>query len=129
MANFNKIILLGNCTRDPEIRFSITGMPIASWGMAVNRRYKDQEETTFVDVTAFQRTAEIAGEYLKKGSPVLIEGRLKQESWETQDGQKRSKLVVIVEALQLMPRGQQGDGGVQGTKIAPQTPLDDDIPF
>src|SRR5215211_5466897 len=98
MASFNRVILLGNLTRDPEVRYTPKGGAVAEVGLAVNRVYtteggEKREETTFVDVTLWGRTAEIAGEYLKKGSPVLIEGRLKLDKWET-EGQKRSKLRV-----------------------------------
>jgi len=97
MASFNRVILVGNLTRDPEIRYIPSGSAVADVGLAVNDRRKNAngewiEDTTFVDVVLWGRTAEVAGEYLSKGSPVLIEGRLKLDSWETQDGQKRSKL-------------------------------------
>ena len=105
-SSFNRVILLGNLTRDVEIRYIPSGMAVTDIGLAVNDRRKNQsgewtEETTFVDVTLWGRTAEVAGEYLSKGSPILIEGRLKLESWET-EGQKRSKLKVV---------GTDADGG------------------
>ena len=98
MASYNRVILLGNVTRDPEMRYIASGSAVTDLGLAVNDRRKNAatgewvEETTFVDVTLWGRTAEVAGEYLSKGSPVLIEGRLKYDAWETPDGQKRSKL-------------------------------------
>jgi len=108
MASFNKVILLGNLTRDPEIRYTPKGTAVTEVGLALNRVYtgennEKREEVTFVDVTLWGRTAEIAGEYLKKGRPVFIEGRLQLDSWEDkQSGQKRSKLKVVGEALQLL---------------------------
>ncbi|MBN2579485.1 MAG: single-stranded DNA-binding protein [Pirellulales bacterium] len=114
MASYNRVILLGNLTRDPELRYLQSGTAVTDLGLAVNDRRKNAngewvEDTTFVDVTLWARTAEIAGEYLTKGSPVLIEGRLKYETWETQDGQKRSKLKVVGDRMQLL--GGRGEGG------------------
>jgi single-strand DNA-binding protein len=115
MASFNRVILLGNITRDIEVKYLQSGMAVTELGLAVNDRRKNQqgewiEETTFVDVTLWGRTAEIAGEYLGKGSPVMIEGRLKLDTWET-DGQKRSKLRVVGERMQMI--GSKGGGGGQ----------------
>jgi single-strand DNA-binding protein len=115
MASFNRVILVGNMTRDPELRYIASGTAVSDIGLAVNDRVKkgDQwvEETTFVDITLWGRTAEIANEYLSKGSPVLIEGRLKLDRWE-KDGQKHSKLKVIGERLQMLgARGEGGQGG------------------
>jgi single-strand DNA-binding protein len=154
MASFNKVILLGNLTRDPEVRYTPKGTAVTELGMAVNRVYtaengEKREETTFVDVTLWGRTAEIAGEYLKKGRPVLIEGRLQLDTWDDkQSGQKRSKLKVVGEGLQLIggrPGGGGGGGGdEEGSgaprssnfsksapppKAAPSAPDDDEIPF
>lgn len=117
MANFNKVILLGNLTRDPEVRYTPKGSAVAEIGLAVNRVYtteggEKREETTFVDVTLWGRTAEIAGEYLKKGRPVLIEGRLQLDTWDDKtSGQKRSKLKVVGEGLQLLGARPSGGGG------------------
>ena len=116
MASFNRVILLGNLTRDIEVKYLQSGMAVTEVGLAVNDRRKNQqgewvEETTFVDVTMWGRTAEIAAEYLGKGSPVLIEGRLKLDTWET-DGQKRSKLRVVCERMQMV--GAKGGGGGGG---------------
>ena len=114
MGAFNKILLLGNCTKDIEVKYSSSGNAYAQWGMAVNRKWtsKDgekQEEVLFVDVKAFGRTAEIAGEYLQKGSPVFIEGRLTLYQWEDEETkQQRSKHSVMVESLQLLPRSGNG---------------------
>lgn len=105
MASFNRVILVGNLTRDPELRYIPSGTAVSEIGLAVNERVKRGEqwveETVFVDVTLWGRTAEVANEYLSKGSPVLIEGRLKLDSWE-KDGQKRSKLRVTAEKMQML---------------------------
>lgn len=113
MSSFNKVILLGNVTRDPELKYTPAGNAVSEIGLALNERKKNAqgqwiEEATFVDVTLWGRTAEIANEYLSKGSPVLIEGRLKLEQWE-KDGQKRSKLKVVGERMQLVGGKRQGD--------------------
>ena len=150
MASFNKVILLGNLTRDPEVRYTPKGTAVTELGMAVNRVYtaengEKREETTFVDVTLWGRTAEIAGEYLKKGRPVFIEGRLQLDTWDDkQSGQKRSKLKVVGEGLQLIgsrPGGSGGGGGDEegGSRssrpapppkaTAPSASDDDEIPF
>jgi len=119
MANLNKVMLMGNLTRDPEVRYTPKGTAVAELGLAINRVYSSdsgekREETTFVDVTLWGRTAEIAGEYLKKGRPVFIEGRLQLDTWDDKTtGQKRSKLKVVGEAMQLM--GGRGDGGGSGS--------------
>jgi single-strand DNA-binding protein len=106
MASFNKVILVGNVTRDIELRQIGSGSSVCDLGLAVNDRKKTQsgewvDETTFVDVTLWNKTAEIAAQYLGKGSPVLIEGKLKLESWET-DGQKRTKLKVVGDRMQML---------------------------
>ncbi|MGL4593315.1 MAG: single-stranded DNA-binding protein [Thermoguttaceae bacterium] len=116
MASFNRVVLVGNLTRDPELRYLSSGTPVTDIGLAVNDRRKSQtgewiEETTFVDVTLWSRQAEIASEYLSKGSPALIEGRLKLESWEA-DGQKRSKLKVVGDRVVLL--SSRGEGGTTG---------------
>ena len=132
MASFNKVILLGNLTRDPEMRYTPSGTPVASFGMAVNRRYRQgdeqKEEVCFVDISTFARSAEIVGQYLSKGSPVLIEGRLQFRSWEDQSGQRRSKLDVVAERVNLMPRVSQDGGGGRQSAGAPPPSRDDDIP-
>ena len=124
MASHNRVILLGNLTRDPEIRYLPSGMAVCDVGLAVNDRRKNAngewvEESTFVDVTVWGRTAEVMSEYLGKGSPVFIEGRLKLDSWEGQDGQKRSKLKVICEKMQMV--GAKGQGGPSGGGPRPHT--------
>jgi single-strand DNA-binding protein len=112
MASLNKVILLGNLTRDPELRYAPNGTAVARFGLAVNTQRAGQgedrkEEVCFVDIVAFGRQAETASEYLSKGRPVLVEGRLQWRSWEGQDGQKRSKHEIIAERIQFMPRGRE----------------------
>ena len=108
MASINKVLLIGNCTRDPEIRYTPKGTAVVELGLAMNRRFKAEngemrEEALFVDVTLWGRTAEIANEYLRKGRPAYIEGRLQLDTWDDkQTGQKRSKLKIVGEALQLL---------------------------
>ena len=119
MASFNKVILVGNVTRDPQVKYTTGGTAVTEIGLAVNYRSLDKqsntwkENTTFVDVTLFGRTAEVAGEYLAKGRPVLIEGRLQLDTWDDREtGQKRSKLKVVGDHLQLL--GSKGDGSSGG---------------
>ena len=149
MPNYNKVILMGNLTRDPEVKYTSGGTAIAKLGMAINRTWTNkegqkQEETTFVDVDAFGRQAEVIGQYLKKGRPVMIEGRLKLDQWDDkQTGQKRSKLGVTLEGFQFLDSGGGGGGNGGGGhsqgnapaassgSSAPSTslPEDDDVPF
>jgi single-strand DNA-binding protein len=117
-ASYNKVILMGNLTRDPEIKYLPKGTAVAEIGLAVNRQYstdsgEKREEVTFIDITLFGRTAEIVGQYCKKGRPLLVEGRLQLDSWDDkQTGQKRSKLKVVGENIQLLGgRESGGDGG------------------
>jgi single-strand DNA-binding protein len=150
MASFNKVILLGNLTRDPEVRYTPKGSAVCDLGIAVNRQYtldsgEKREEVTFVDVVLWSRLAEIAGEYLKKGRPIFIEGRLQLDTWDDkQSGQKRSKLRVIGETMQLLGRPPGTGGGSEGSEegrasrgktTPPPKPAagsdadDDEIPF
>src|SRR5246500_2037388 len=151
MASFNKVILLGNLTRDPEVRYTPKGSAVCDLGLAVNRNYtlesgEKREEVTFVDVVLWSRLAEIAGEYLRKGRPVFIEGRLQMDSWDDkQTGQKRTKLRVVSESMQLLggrPGGAAGETAEEdrvttnaGSKTAAPpksarpTDPDDEIPF
>jgi single-strand DNA-binding protein len=122
MANFNKVILMGNLTRDVEMRTTQGGMQIAKLGMAINRKWtqngEQKESTCFVDLTAFGRQAEVLSQYVAKGSPLFVEGRLEYSTWEGQDGQKKNKLEVVVENFQFVgaPRsaGEGGGGGGGG---------------
>ncbi len=126
MASYNRVVLLGNLTRDPELRYIPSGMAVSDIGLAVNDRVKrnDQwvEEPTFVEITLWGRTAEVANEYLSKGSAVLIEGRLKLDTWE-KDGQKHSKLKVVGERMQMVgSRGGSSDGGPNRSQSHETTP-------
>ncbi len=119
MASFNKVILVGNLTRDPQVRYTTGGTAVTDIGLAINSQWFDKqsnqrkEETTFVDVTLWGRQAEVAGEYLSKGRPVLIEGRLQLDQWDDKDtGQKRSRLKVVCENMQML--GSKGEGGGGG---------------
>jgi single-strand DNA-binding protein len=123
MASYNRVVLVGNLTRDPELRYIPSGTAVSEVGLAVNDRVKRDgqwvEETTFVDVTLWARTAEIANEYLSRGSSVLIEGRLKLDSWENNEGQKRSKLRVVGERLVML--GGRGGSGNRDSAPRPAT--------
>ena len=132
----NRVDLYGNLTRDVEMRYAPSGMAVASFGLAVNRRYRQDDEvkqdTTYVDLTAFGRTAEVAGEFLAKGRPLLVEGHLRYNAWESEGGAKRSKLDVVVDRLHLMPRsgGNGNNGSGNGVEASDGTLRDeDDIPF
>ena len=120
MASFNKVILIGNLTRDPQVKYTTGGTAVTELGLAVSRQWFDKqsnskkEETTFVDTTLWGRTAEIAGEYLAKGRPVLIEGRLQLDTWDDREtGQKRSKLKVVGDNMTML--GSRADGAGGGT--------------
>ena len=149
--NFNRVLLGGNLTRDPQIRFLANEKAVAQFGLAINRKYKDangqsKEDTTFVDVETWGRTAELVGQYLTKGRGCFIEGRLKLDSWDDKEtGQKRSKLVVVADNVQFTdskldgaPRGRgdesQGDTGdalrpAPARPVAPAAGGDDEPPF
>ena len=120
MANFNKVMLMGNLTRDIELKQTAGNQSVAEIGLAVNRKFRDREgnereETTFVDCEAWGRTAEVMHQYLAKGRPVFIEGRLKLDSWQDKEGNKRSKLRVVVENFQFVDsRGGGGNSGGGG---------------
>ena len=126
MANFNKVILAGNMTRDPELRYTPKGTAIAKFGLAINRNWtgedgQKREEVTFVDVDAFGKQAETIGQYLRKGRPVLVEGRLKLDQWDDkQTGQKRSRLGVVLESFSFLDSGNRdAAGGGSGGASAP----------
>ena len=112
MANLNKVFLIGNLTRDPELRYIPSGMAVATFTVAVNRVYKTQtgekkEQTSFIKVVVWARRAEVCGEYLSKGSPVFVEGRLQSRDWETQEGQKRNAVEVVADNIQFLRTGKQ----------------------
>jgi single-strand DNA-binding protein len=127
MASFNKVLLLGNLTRDPEVRTAPTGLTICKLGLAVNRSYTTKEgekrdETTFVDVDAFGRQAEVLGQYMRKGRPIFIEGRLKYDQWETPEGDKRSKLGVVLESFQFLGDSRDSESAGSATGEEPTSP-------
>jgi single-strand DNA-binding protein len=150
MANFNKVILAGNLTRDPELRYTPKGTAVARITLAVNRVYtsgeggEKKEEVSFVDVDIWGRQAEVIAQYMKKGRPLLVEGRLKQDTWEDKNTkQKQSKLKVVLESFSFIDSN-RGDGGgaveaphsrpAAGSAPAPEAggaepPQDDDVPF
>ncbi len=118
-GSFNKVLLMGNLTRDPEVKYTTGNNAVANIGLAVNRRFRTQdgqtrEETTFVDCEAWGKTAETMGQYLKKGRPVFIEGRLKLDQWQDQQGNKRSKLKVVIDTFQFIDSRESGGGGGGG---------------
>jgi single-strand DNA-binding protein len=126
MASFNKVILMGNLTRDPELRYTPKGTAIAKVGLAVNRVWTNEagekkEDVTFIDVDVFGRTAENVGQYMRKGRPILVEGRLKLDQWDDkQTGQKRSRLGVVAETVQFL--GSAPAAGEGGAPAAPRAP-------
>jgi len=158
VTSFNKVILMGNLTRDPEMRYTPNGTAVTTLGLAVSRRYRQgdeqREEVCFVDVVVFGRTAETCSQYLTKGSGVIVDGRLTYRRWETEDGMKRSKHEVVAQDVRFMPRrdavggagepgepaerprravaaesGAAGGAGGGGGEMAPPDFTDDDIPF
>lgn len=154
MANFNKVILAGNLTRDPELRYTPKGTAVAKFGLAINRNWTSEtgekkEEVTFVDIDSFGRQAEVISQYLKKGRPVLIEGRLKLDQWDDkQTGQKRSRLGVVLESFSFLDAGGRGDssgnspeaprarpasapasGAAPAAAEEAPVPAEDDVPF
>ncbi len=145
-VNLNKVLLMGNLTRDVELKYTPSNQPVAAIGIAMNRRFRtrdgeDRDETVFVDCEAWGRTAEVMSQYLSKGRPVFIEGRLKLDQWQDKDGNKRSKLRVVVENFQFVdsrPGGQDppkkgepvptaSSAASSGTQHEPVA--EDDIPF
>ena len=127
MASYNQVILMGNLTKDPELRYIPSGAAVCNFGLAVNKKYTDsqggkQEDVTFIDVVCWNKLAEACAEYLHKGSPAFVEGRLKQNSWETEDGGKRYKHEIVARSVQFLSNGKPGqDEDKDGN--------DDDVPF
>ena len=132
MVSFNKVILMGNLTKDPEVRYTPNGVAVSSFGLAVNRKYKQdnevKEEVCFVDVVVFGKQAETSGQYLAKGRGVLIDGRLSQRRWESEDGQKRNKHEIVAESIRFLPRSSSSqEGGEKGDVVSDD--LGDATPF
>ena len=118
MVGFNKVILIGNLTRNPELRYTPSGTPVANFPLAVNRRYRQaddqKEEVCYVDIVVFGRQAKNCGQYLNKGDGVIVDGRLQQRRWETDDGQKRSKHEVVAQTVTFMPKKSSLDSSGAG---------------
>ena len=141
MASFNRVMLMGNLTRNPELKYTPSGSAVADLGLAVNESFKNKagetvEQTCFVDVVVWGRQAETATEYLQKGSPVFVEGRLQFDQWESRQGEKRSKLRVRAERVQFLSAGggsgstaSDTGGGSAGPAPVVLPPSDDDVPF
>jgi single-strand DNA-binding protein len=134
MTSFNKVILLGNLTRDPEVRYTPNGAAVASFAIAVNRKYKQgdetKEEVSYIDIVVFGKQAESCGQYINKGDSVLIDGRLQQRRWETEEGQKRSKVEVVAERVNFMPKRSKPAGSAQPEPQQAEGPVDEgEIPF
>lgn len=106
MSSYNKAILLGRLVRDPSLKCTDAGVEICTFTLAINSKYKGKDDTTFIDVTAFNKQAETCKQYLFKGNLVLVEGKLYQKRWETEDGQKRSKIEVVASSVTFMPKGE-----------------------
>jgi single-strand DNA-binding protein len=145
MASYNRVLLMGNLTRNPEIRYTPSGTAVADLGLAVNESFKNKagetvEQTCFVDVVVWGRQAETASEYLHKGSPVFVEGRLQLDQWESKEGEKRSKLRVRADRVQFLGspgKGTEYAAAPEGSApqepsappSAPEVADDDDVPF
>jgi single-strand DNA-binding protein len=145
MVSFNRVVLAGNLTRDPELRFTNNGIPVCQFGLAVNRVRSKSEEVDFFDITAWRELGETIANYKKKGDPILVEGKLQYRTWEAQDGSKRSKVDVVADNVQFLGRGEaSGEGGAPsggaqrsraGARQSSQDDVDlneedfDDIPF
>ena len=118
MVGFNKVILMGRLTRNPELRYTPSGTPVVNFSLAVNRRYRQaedqKEEVCYVDIVVFGRQAENCGQYLNKGDGVIVDGRLQQRRWETDDGQKRSKHEVVAQTVTFMPKKSSLDSSGAG---------------
>ena len=133
MANYNKLIMVGNLTRDPQLQYLPSNTPLVEFGLAVNRKYKDKDQTCFIDCKLFGKSAEAFNQYMSKGKPVLCEGRLDYEQWQSKEGQKRSKHVFCVERFQFIG---SKDAPTESGQQAPEQPAvwqraepDEEIPF
>ncbi len=137
MTSFNKVILMGNLTRDPEVRYTPNGIAVASFAIAVNRKYKQgdetKEEVSYIDIVVFGKQAESCGQYINKGDSVLIDGRLQQRRWDDKEtGQKRNKIEVVAQSVNFMPKRSSGGkgGGDSHPESVSEAPVDEgEIPF
>ena len=127
MASYNQVVMMGNLTKDPDLRYTSGGAAVCNFGLAVNRKYTDgngdkQEDVTFIDIVCWNRLAEACAEYLHKGSPAFVEGRLKQNSWETEDGSRRYKHEIVARSVQFLSNGRPEQDDNDDT-------AEDDVPF
>ena len=142
MASLNKVLVMGNLTRDPQLRYTPNGAAVTNFGLAINRRYRQGEEwrdeVTFIDVVVWARMAELVSEYLSKGSLAVVEGRLQFRTWETPEGNKRSKHEVVADNVQFLPSGQGNRGAATDEEMPFDAPMyagpgalddDSDVPF
>ena len=137
MISFNKVILMGNLTRDPEVRFTPSGTPVANFRIAVNHRYKQggemRDDVCYIDIVVFGKQAETCGQYLNKGNGVIIDGRLQERRWETEEGQKRSKYEVVAQQVKFLSKRQTVPGSSGDDTPSAVAPDDaavvDDVPF
>jgi single-strand DNA-binding protein len=134
MVSFNRVVLAGNLTRDPELRETNDGIPVCSFGLAVNRVRSQNDAVDFFDITAWRELGKTIAEYKGKGDPVLVEGRLQYRTWEAQDGSKRSKVDVVADNIQFLPNGEGNGGGKRrGRSVADEMGIEEsdfeDIPF
>ncbi|WP_372806970.1 single-stranded DNA-binding protein [Pontiella sp.] len=134
MASMNSVVLAGNLTRKPEVRFTDGGTAVAEFGLALNENYKNKagelvEKVVFVDVTTWGKQAEAAGEYLDKGSPIMLQGRLQLDQWETEKKEKRQKLTVRADRIQFLHRAPASNSRPTPTDAEAPAEYDDDVPF
>lgn len=138
MVNMNRVIIAGHMAKDPEIRYTPQGKAVCNFSIGVNRRYKgaddqEKEEVSFFDIECWGRTAEVAAEHLRKGRPVLLEGRLKQDRWEAQGGGNRSKIVIVAESVQFLgspkDQAQSPEGAPQAAPESPPASAQEEIDF
>jgi single-strand DNA-binding protein len=134
MASLNKVFLMGNLTRPPELRYTPSGMAVADLRLAVSRNYTTQsgekrQDTCFLNVVVWSKQAEACGEYLDKGSPILVEGRLQTRDWETKDGQKRNVVEVVADRVQFMGRGKTASTPAVPEAVEAHGEGDDEVPF
>ena len=139
MVSFNKVILIGNLTKDPEIRYTPSGTPVANFRLAVNHKYKQgdelKEEVCYIDIVVFGKQAENCGQYLNRGQSVIVDGRLQERRWETEEGQKRSKHEVIAQSVRFMSKKGETPASSGRSKSMPDDAessvpgVDSDVPF
>jgi len=139
MVSYNKVILIGNLTKDPEVRYTPSGTPVANFRLAINHKYKQgedlKEDVCYIDVVVFGKQAENCGQFLNKGQSVIVDGRLQERRWETEDGQKRNKHEVVAQTVRFMPKRGDTTAGMSKTESVPEDvepavgSSDADVPF